>query len=272
MGIGDRKLKCWVHPKVDAVAVCKSCGRGVCQECAVILEGDAYCKTCVEAGKIPVPTATRGILAPKGIPSRAFFVIGGIGSIINASAAILIFISALGTLFSGWYYGEALSGWFILGIIGGILLAIGLVLSTIGYLGIQRNYASNMGLVSFIFGIISSMIFVIEIVITIALWGTIVYPYPYPYYGYIWPILIVTVITLIIFGVTQILWGVTHIVSRKFTGKPDLSMTTGIMLIIAGALSLSIMISFIGMILFCVSEIMALALFFTSKIPASKPA
>jgi len=42
-------LNCYVHPEVPAVGVCASCGRGVCEACAVKLGGKLYCKIDVEA-------------------------------------------------------------------------------------------------------------------------------------------------------------------------------------------------------------------------------
>ena len=49
--VEGRNMKCFVHQAEDAVAICKTCGKGVCSDCAIILEGTSYCKTCVEAGR-----------------------------------------------------------------------------------------------------------------------------------------------------------------------------------------------------------------------------
>jgi hypothetical protein len=41
-------LKCYVHPKLDAVGVCSVCGRGVCKSCAHFVGGKLYCKEDIE--------------------------------------------------------------------------------------------------------------------------------------------------------------------------------------------------------------------------------
>jgi hypothetical protein len=42
-------MNCYVHPEIPAVGVCASCGRGVCEGCAVKLDGRLYCKLDVES-------------------------------------------------------------------------------------------------------------------------------------------------------------------------------------------------------------------------------
>jgi len=37
-------MKCYNHPKADAVGVCSLCGKGVCSKCAVEIGGKLYCK------------------------------------------------------------------------------------------------------------------------------------------------------------------------------------------------------------------------------------
>jgi hypothetical protein len=41
-------LKCYVHPRLNAVGVCAVCGRGVCRSCAVLVKGKIYCKQDVD--------------------------------------------------------------------------------------------------------------------------------------------------------------------------------------------------------------------------------
>lgn len=38
-------MKCYYHPQVDAVAVCKHCHKGLCTECALDVGGGMACKT-----------------------------------------------------------------------------------------------------------------------------------------------------------------------------------------------------------------------------------
>ena len=126
-------MKCWFHPEQDAVAFCKSCGKGVCQDCLVTFGGNSYCKDCIEHGKVaavapsPELTAAESVPMPTGKPSKAFFVVGGVGCIINAIAAIWFFFNTLvpGIAFDLRYFS----------IIGDVLLVIGLILASFGYLG-----------------------------------------------------------------------------------------------------------------------------------------
>lgn len=37
-------MKCYTHPKVDAVGVCHECGEGICKKCAVEIGKKLYCK------------------------------------------------------------------------------------------------------------------------------------------------------------------------------------------------------------------------------------
>jgi hypothetical protein len=45
-GIEQMAMKCAYHPKAEAVGRCVSCGRLVCAECKVELEGRIYCNPC----------------------------------------------------------------------------------------------------------------------------------------------------------------------------------------------------------------------------------
>ncbi len=39
-------MKCYYHPDKDAVGVCVRCGKAVCAEDSVIIDGKLYCKEC----------------------------------------------------------------------------------------------------------------------------------------------------------------------------------------------------------------------------------
>jgi len=41
-------LKCFYHPKYDAIAGCIRCGRFICKKCEAIVEGKVYCRPCVD--------------------------------------------------------------------------------------------------------------------------------------------------------------------------------------------------------------------------------
>ncbi|MGD2177434.1 MAG: hypothetical protein PVG71_06375 [Anaerolineae bacterium] len=44
-------MECYIHPDADAVGTCTSCGRGICSECAVEVQGKLKCRECLAAGK-----------------------------------------------------------------------------------------------------------------------------------------------------------------------------------------------------------------------------
>ncbi len=41
-------MKCYNHPDRDAVGPCSLCGKGVCEEDAVYINGKLYCKECAK--------------------------------------------------------------------------------------------------------------------------------------------------------------------------------------------------------------------------------
>jgi len=262
-------MKCWVHPKEDAVAVCVSCGKGLCRECSIVIAGNNYCKACVESERwrappAPIPPPVAPPAAPPTLPptprpskpSKAQFTVGGIGSILNVIAAIPLFILAImldSAIFGGPEPARAFEEFWYFVPFGGIIMA------GIGYLGIRRNYGSAMGIASFAFAII-----VLVLLILFSLAGMALY-YAYPEE---WAAAqVIRGLWFIPFGIMQILWGTTHIVTRKFTGKSGLSLATGIILILAGGLTMTLILSFIGMGLFFIAEVMASVLFFTSEVP-----
>lgn len=258
-------MKCYAHPKEDAVAVCKSCGKGICGICAVELGGVAYCKTCVESGAVNrsiIVVGTKEAIPPGGIPSKTHFIIGGVGSIISGVAAIISLFMGLRPLL--WWWAGSRGYIAFEDLAGFVILGVGLILAGIGYMGISRNFRKGVATASFAF----SIIVVVFLFITAA-FGLLWAPRPPYYYYYESPgyiaYIVVFIVTLVLFGVMQILWGVSHIQARQYVGNSGLSLTTGIMFIISGALTASILISFVGMILLCVSNIMAAIGFITTK-------
>lgn len=43
-------MKCYYHDDKEVVAACTECGRFICEECKVNINGKAVCKVCVENG------------------------------------------------------------------------------------------------------------------------------------------------------------------------------------------------------------------------------
>jgi len=102
-------MKCYNHPEMDAVAICKACGKAICKECAVDVGKGIACKgECEEDVKNINELMKRNIKAYEGLKGR--------------SLVTPMFVLIMGLLFSGF---AVLSGNF-LGVVGlmGILLAV----------------------------------------------------------------------------------------------------------------------------------------------------
>jgi hypothetical protein len=278
-------MKCWIHPEQDAVAVCKSCGKGVCKDCVVDVRGDSYCKTCIESGRVVAvepsePTVAEEMPTPTGTPSKAFLVVGGVGCIISSIAAIWFFFNILMPTAVGYPLSD---------IIGHTLLFIGLILASFGYLGMRRNYGSGVGTAGFAVGIVVSVLFILWTIV-LSMGYISDYFYYYDWYYDFGAYLGITIYD--IFFAMMILWAVAHITTRRFTGKSGLSIATGIMLIITALLlevtnilwalmfawEYDVGLAFYDMsnalyatwvLLFFISEIVATISFFTANVPES---
>lgn len=44
-------MRCYSHPERDAVGACVSCGRAVCDECRVEVQGKVLCRECLARGR-----------------------------------------------------------------------------------------------------------------------------------------------------------------------------------------------------------------------------
>lgn len=209
---------------------------------------------------------------PQGRQSRALFVVGAIGCIINTLAAIWFSFTTFAFPIFGYRF-----SW----IIGYVLLVIGLILASVGYFGMRRNYDSGVGTAGFAVGIVVGVLFLL-----LTVWEIMMYLFVYPTIAYELRSYILSTIYDIFF-VLIILWGVAHIVTKRFTGKSGLSMATGIMLILT-AVFLQIwntvwivgvtfsayryywlwdILELIWTLLFFVSEILATILFLMAKVP-----
>lgn len=51
-------MNCYVHPENEAIGTCTSCGKPICGECAVELQGKLICRPCLASGKASTTTKT----------------------------------------------------------------------------------------------------------------------------------------------------------------------------------------------------------------------
>ena len=72
-------MKCYVHSDVDAVATCASCGKAICQNCAVDVAGKVRCKECLAKVSEQPPKTVGPPTNPLAIASIAIAVLGLLG-------------------------------------------------------------------------------------------------------------------------------------------------------------------------------------------------
>ena len=239
-----------------------------------------------EIGRVVAVTSAPGLSiteampVPKGTTSRALFVVGAIGCIINTIVAIWLSFTTLAFPIFGYRF-----SW----IIRYVLLVIGLILASVGYFGMRRNYDSGVGTAGFAVGIVVAVLFLLWTV-----WEIMMDWFVYPAIAYELSAYVLSTVYDIFF-VLLVLWGVTHITTRRLTGTSGLSMAAGIMLILT-AVFLEIwntvwivsitfgayigdywvldILKLIWTPLFFVGEILATMLFFMAKVPQlpAKPA
>jgi hypothetical protein len=156
-----RIVKCKNHPTKEAITICPSCGRHICEICIVNVLNTLHCKECAE--RIIVQMALSKGVKPKsaklpqpiGTPSRKYFVFGYIGSIIMATGAFILMILGLHRQMD--FLSQQF--WEILWPLGVSLFCIGLATTSIGFFGFYINYGSNLGYVCLLILPLSSLFF-----------------------------------------------------------------------------------------------------------------
>jgi len=119
-------MKCFNHPNVDAVAVCKSCGRALCHDCSADVSPGIACKEKCEEDVAIINRITqysKKVIASQQnkhsfqITSRAYkrnavctllagivFFVTGIIPILNGEGYYLSFAIVLGVVFMIWAF------------------------------------------------------------------------------------------------------------------------------------------------------------------------
>jgi hypothetical protein len=195
--------------------------------------------------------------AKSGVTGSVLLTIAAIFSLV---LSIILLANAL-TVNQVWYKVTAA--------VASLLLAIGIVLVAKGTRALGKHYkngvASATGIVGLIAGILSLIVAIIEIIVGVL---PLVIAVPAILAS---ALIILGIITLILMGVFLILLGVSFIVLRAKIGQSGLSMATGILSIISGAMFCSVLIAFIGMIILIPTTICSALLFGRVKgIPSEK--
>ena len=148
---------CYYHANLPAVYVCNRCGRPICRDCAKAYGDLILCPQCYVA--VPPPTPPP-VFIPPPAPTRATW-----GFLLALVAAILIIINAAALLSTGFY--NSLSGvfpwityfgpsppWMLvsIGLILGVIVAIGSVLMILGYGTIGSVVVFPAAVISLILG------------------------------------------------------------------------------------------------------------------------
>jgi hypothetical protein len=209
---------------------------------------DSYCKPCIEAGKVTVARE----FVPSGFPSKTPFITGAVGTMLSGVAAV-VFV-ALVFLIQPYVYN-------LPAMISFIIVGAGLVVNSFGYKGMKTNFGLKMGTASFALGIVGSVLTMITAGFGAALQ---ISHYNYSFLNQVFIVLLF--ITLVFLGVMQIVWGVAQIIARRFAGSSALALATGILLVISGAITASLIVFYAGLVLFLVSEILTFVVFITFKI------
>jgi hypothetical protein len=105
-------MNCFYHPDKPAVAICKSCARGLCMECGADIENGLACKgRCEERGRIinRIVDSNRKVLAAANTQLRGN----------------MIFIVMLGLIVAGLGAGALVFEH--AGLPGGILIGVGVI-------------------------------------------------------------------------------------------------------------------------------------------------
>jgi TM2 domain-containing membrane protein YozV/type II secretory pathway pseudopilin PulG len=94
-------MKCANHSDIEALVICNHCGKNICQECRVEIQGENYCKECVNI-KVSAPSLSHHSCVLASILS---FFIPGLGQFYNGQPGKGLIIFLTGWLILPWIFG-----------------------------------------------------------------------------------------------------------------------------------------------------------------------
>ncbi len=100
-------MKCFNHPDVDAVGICKNCNKGLCKDCLTEVENGIACTaTCVDEVKqinSLVNRSKQSYNTVSGAHMRSAYILGGMGIVFIIfglqTKGLTGFLSIIGLLF-----------------------------------------------------------------------------------------------------------------------------------------------------------------------------
>ncbi|OGS50309.1 MAG: hypothetical protein A3K65_07970 [Euryarchaeota archaeon RBG_16_68_12] len=149
---------------------------------------------------------------------------------------------AYGTLAAAWFPFFPFFSAPFLGLVLSVLLSLGLLLHSIGFLGFWRAYSMTMGASAFVLGLVAPLVFLASSIVAFNSCGP-------PYYCYrALPGLaaILVIVSLILLGVMFIADGAAFLFSRRFARVPGESFAAGVLCIIGGILVASVLLALLG--------------------------
>ncbi len=261
-------MKCAKHPRRDAIAVCVSCGIGICRDCEIKVQNRSHCKECVEAGRAttpaaplipkPVPGKVTPVATPTGIPSKGFYNTASIGLIILMVGANLMWISEF--IAFGWFLSIN-----VVRLVSVCLFCAGGVMSALAMYGFRRNYGPQLAYIVFIISVIFVWFMLIPVIINYGfLAGSFIPLALNPVYlAYI----ILYYLGYVLAGVMMILWGATVLYVRNYLGIPGLAMATSILFIITGSFFCTVALAIVAQIMLIPSGILGIITLSTTDVP-----
>ncbi len=249
-------MKCYFHEDRDAVGLCMNCGRAVCRQCGVVAGGRLRCESCyIEDNLGPQTETTTEAVQPKPEGPKELLKpllgIAFLGSIVGVVMPVLSVVlqSAYSYYLFDWVYALV-----------ALFAGIWLVPQAVGFVGIYRGFNEPIALVAGVFGMITTVLYVVVGVAAALLFGGYYIAYVVLVLSYVAPIYIV---------VTLSVQAATLLIVKRHTGHDMLLISTAIVLLAAGSIS---WLSILSLAL-CVSNLfLALCFWKLRRLSIAKPA
>ena len=72
-------MYCYIHPENNAIGTCINCGKAVCKECAIDIDGQIHCEQCVKSQQVVSKSGSQTPPAPTNSIAVVSLVLGILG-------------------------------------------------------------------------------------------------------------------------------------------------------------------------------------------------